>query len=145
MAHFSDYMESGLMNWLLRANSNTFARPSTIALALCSTPPLESQNGSNIPELPNANGYARYTITQNNSNWTEVSQVAGSGFLENGAEYLFTQITANVGHASGWAIVDSATYGAGNVLMCGQFPNPRVIEAGDAPVIRAGALDIYLG
>jgi len=145
MAHFSNYAESGILNWIFRANSNTFARPAAMALALCSNVPTEAQNGSNIPELPNANGYARFTITQNNSNWTEVGQVAGSGGMDNAAEFLFATINANVGHASGWALVDSATYGAGNVWLCGQFPNPRVIEAGDAPVIRVGALDLYLG
>jgi hypothetical protein len=145
MSNFSDYAESGLINFLLRANTNSFARPSAIAIALCSNAPTESQTGATIPELANTGAYARYAVTQDNSNWTEVSQVSNSGFTENAAEFLFATANANWGHVSGYAIVDSATHGAGNVLMLGTFPTPRDVKNGDAVVIRAGSLDIYLG
>lgn len=145
MAHFSNYAESGILNWLFRANTNSFARPSAIAIALCYGVPTETQNGATIPELPNANGYQRYAVTQNNSNWTESNQVANSGFIENAVEFLFSTLTGDVGHISGYAIVDNSTWGAGNVIICGSFPTARDAKANDAPVIRAGLLDLYLG
>lgn len=50
MAALSDYLESGLLSHIFR--NAAFARPSTIAIALTSGVPLDSNNGSNIPELP---------------------------------------------------------------------------------------------
>lgn len=144
MGAFSNYFESGILNATLRANTNTFAFPTTVALALCANAPTETQSGGTIPEITNAGSYARLAITKNNSNWTEVVQVSTSGWIENGAEFLFTTATADWGHVSGWALVTSATYGAGDVIMLGTFPTPRVILSGDAAVIRAGSIDIYL-
>lgn len=145
MGVLSDYAESGFINYIFRANTNSFARPSTVAIALCRNVPLESQTGTTIPEIANAGSYARYAITQNNSNWTEYTQVATSGFSENSVEFLFTTASADWGMVSGWAIVDSVTHASGNSWMCGSFPTPRDIRSGDAVVIRAGALDIYFG
>lgn len=50
MAALSDYLESGLLNHIFR--NTTFDRPSTIAIALTSGVPLDSNSGSTIPELP---------------------------------------------------------------------------------------------
>jgi hypothetical protein len=50
MAALSDYLESGLLNHIFR--NSAFARPSTIAIALTSGVPLDSNTGSTIPELP---------------------------------------------------------------------------------------------
>ena len=50
MAALSDYLESALLNHIFRESS--FPKPSSIAIALTSGVPLDSQNGSNIPELP---------------------------------------------------------------------------------------------
>jgi hypothetical protein len=145
MGVLSDYAESGFINWIFRANSNSFTRPTGIALALCRNVPSESQTGATIPEVSNAGAYARLPIAQNNSNWVEYTQVATSGFSENVSDLLFTTASADWGMVSGWAIVDSASYGTGNVWMCSSFPTARDIKSGDAVVIRAGSLDIYVG
>lgn len=50
MAALSDYLESGLLNHIFR--NAAFAKPSTIAIALTSGIPLDSNTGSTIPELP---------------------------------------------------------------------------------------------
>lgn len=145
MSNFSNYSESGILNWLLRANTNSFARPSAVAIALCYDAPTETQTGATIPEISDAGAYARYAVTQDNTNWVEVSQVSNSGFTENAVEFLFDTATADWGHVSGYAIVDNVGWGSGNVLMQGTFPTPRDVRNGDAVVIRAGSLDIYLG
>ena len=56
MAALSDYLESGLLSHIFR--NTALPRPSTIAIALTSGVPLDSDNGSTIPELPSgvANG-----------------------------------------------------------------------------------------
>jgi hypothetical protein len=49
MAALSDYLESGLLSHIFR--NTAFPRPSTIAIALTSGVPLDSDTGSTIPEL----------------------------------------------------------------------------------------------
>jgi hypothetical protein len=50
MAALSDYLESGLLSHIFR--NTAFPRPSTIAIALTSGVPADSNTGSTIPELP---------------------------------------------------------------------------------------------
>jgi hypothetical protein len=50
MAALSDYLESGLLTHIFKGSS--FPKPTQIAIALTSGVPLESDNGSTIPELP---------------------------------------------------------------------------------------------
>lgn len=50
MAALSDYLESGLLSHIFR--NAAFPRPSTIAIALTSGVPSDSDTGSTIPELP---------------------------------------------------------------------------------------------
>lgn len=50
MAALSDYLESALLNHIFRGNS--FVKPSSVAIALTSGVPLDSDTGANIPELP---------------------------------------------------------------------------------------------
>lgn len=50
MAALSDYLESALLNYLFR--SSQLPKPSSIAIALTSRVPNDSDNGANLPELP---------------------------------------------------------------------------------------------
>ena len=50
MASLSDYLESGLLHHLFRGEK--LSQPTNIAIALCSSVPSESDNGSTIQELP---------------------------------------------------------------------------------------------
>lgn len=50
MAALSDYLESGLLSHIFR--NTAFPRPSTIAIALTSGVPIDSDTGESIPELP---------------------------------------------------------------------------------------------
>jgi len=50
MAAISDYLEAKLLNHIFR--SEGFVKPSSIAIALTSSVPLDSNNGANLPELP---------------------------------------------------------------------------------------------
>lgn len=50
MSALSDYLESNLLNHLFRGSS--FPKPSSIAIALTSSVPVDSDTGVSIPELP---------------------------------------------------------------------------------------------
>jgi len=147
MANFSNYAESGLLNWIFRANTNNFTRPPLIAIALCSGVPDESNWGGNIPELANAGGYARLQLgAPANGTWTEVDQnFSGSGHIDNVSQFAFTQASANWGHVSGVAILDSGVYGSGNMWMYGRLTTPREVLSGDTFVFNAGEFDLFLG
>lgn len=147
MANMSNYLESGLINWLLRSNTNNFTRPAGLFIALCSGIPDDNSTGATLPELPNAGSYARKEIgtagTPVNGNWTEIVQTgAGSGLTQNVNTLSFTAATADWGYASGVAIVDSGVYGAGNVLFWGPLATARDIKSGDTFQYSAGNFQI---
>ena len=146
MANFSDYAESGILNWMFRSNTNTFGAPSTVAVALCSNVPSESQHGGTIPELANAGSYARVDLgAPSNSDWSEISQVSDSGSISSSADITFPTATTNWGYVSGVALTTSATWGAGQVLVWGQLTTPRVVLSGDTFKFTAGQIVLNLG
>lgn len=65
MAALSDYLESGLLSHIFR--NTAFPRPQTIAIALTSGVPLDSDTGATIPELPSGimNGSNMVTTNYN--------------------------------------------------------------------------------
>lgn len=63
MAALSDYLESGILNHIFRGT--TFAKPSTIAIALTSGVPLDSDTGSSIPEIPSGVNMGLNFVTTN--------------------------------------------------------------------------------
>ena len=139
----SNYLESGVLNHLFR--TDTFSKPTTVAVALCTGVPQDTQNGETIPEVPNAGGYARVDLgAPANADWTEVGQSNGSGIIDNAAAITFPQATSNWGMVSGVAIVDSASHGAGHVLLSAQLSTPRDIRENDTFQFATGALDLLL-
>ncbi len=147
MPALSNYAESGLLNWLFRSNSNNFSRPNVLAVALTRNVPNESDNGSNMNEIANAGSYARVSLgAPTNATWTEVNQDASSsGTLDNVSAITFPVATADWGWASGMAIVTSGVYGAGEILMFGALPTPKLIQVNDQFTFAIGNIDIFLG
>lgn len=137
MSKMSDYLRSQVYNHTLRTSS--YSKPTTIALALCSTPPSKSQTGATIPEIANANGYARYPNASGNPNWAEA--VPGSGY--NITEFLWADATGDWGWVSGIAFVDSATYGAGNQVLFGTLVTPKEVRSGDAFRIKVSGVQVW--
>jgi hypothetical protein len=139
----SQYLESGVLNHLFR--SSAFGQPTTIAIALTTDIPDESQTGVTINEVANAGAYARVDIgAPTDGDWSFMDQVNGSGHVDNVSIITFPTATANWGYASGVAIIDNATYGAGNLLFHSALDNARDIENNDTFSFPANGLDIYL-
>lgn len=137
MPSLSQYSQSGLYNHFFRAA--TFSKPTTIAIALTTNVPRENDTGATISELANANGYARVTNASGDAYWRHF--IPGSG--DNLTEIAFPTATADWGYVSGVVILDSATHGAGNVLMHGSLPTPRDIKSGDVFRFSVGNFDVY--
>lgn len=63
MAALSDYLESSLLSHIFR--NAAFTRPSTIAIALTSGVPADSDTGATIPELPSTAMNGNTSVTTN--------------------------------------------------------------------------------
>ena len=73
----SNYMESGVLNFVLRANSNSFAAPSNVSVALLTNHDsnwgVDAKNGGTMPEVANAGSYARGDLgAPSNADWDEL-------------------------------------------------------------------------
>lgn len=226
MAALSDYLESGILNHIFR--NTTFAKPTTIAIALTSGVPKDNDTGSTILELPSGvalgsnfvtTNYQRLSLgnpaTTGTSIWASVgvdnttaysvyssevghsgyfyplylseasAQAAdqnstaqiytfsktypgvsfyapvsidvsgaqadpgyplyeGNGFIKNSTQFLFNTALRDWGWVSGVAVLDSAVYGSGNLLMYAQLENPRFVYTGDNIKFDSNSLEISL-
>ena len=153
MTAISDYLESGLLNHLFRGE--TFNKPSGIALALTTTVPDDSDTGSSISEVPSGingsgTGYFRYNLsnpaTSGNTVWDHLAAdiAAGSGVIKNGQQIVFGTALVDWGWVSGIAVLDTDTYGSGNMLLSSQLDQPRVVYMGDGLKYNTGNLQIEL-
>ena len=144
MSQMSNFMESGLINRFFRGNTNNFDAPANWFLALCSGIPDDNSNGTNLPEIPNAGGYVRYNVGPKlNATWSEIVQTgAGSGLTQNVGAFTFAQASADWGYVSGVALVDSGTYGTGNLWMWAPIAVPRVVLNTDTFSYPAAAFQV---
>lgn len=97
MAALSDYLESGLLSHIFR--NTALPRPSTIAIALTSGIPSDSDSGSTIPELPSgvANGlnfvstnYRRINLgppaTSGDNTWNSIGVDSSTAYSVSGSK-----------------------------------------------------------
>lgn len=142
MAGLGDWAESSILSHLLR--TDTFTKPTVIAVALCSGAPPDSATGATIAELPNAGAYARTQLNPLDANWSYTQDPAGSGLVKNLSDITFTAASADWGWVSGIALVTSATYGAGNYVIGGLLTTPKLVGSGDQLKLSTGNISIFL-
>ena len=146
MAAMSDYLENKIVDWLIRGQSYT--APTTIYVALLTAAPSDSSGGT---EVANSNNYARGSLACNMTNWAG-TQSAGStttssgtsGTTSNNSVITFNTPSGNWGTVTHFALMDSGTYGAGNVLFHGALSASKTIFSGDAVSIQAAQLQIQI-
>ncbi|OUV75853.1 MAG: hypothetical protein CBC91_06945 [Rickettsiales bacterium TMED131] len=68
----------------------------------------------------------------------------GNGFIKNAQNLTFARADVDWGVVSGVAIVDSSTFGGGNVLMHSQLSAPRTVRASDQVTFNTRSLEISL-
>lgn len=137
---------AAMSNWLKGIiashafGSGTWAKPSVIAIALCSTPPSSGNDGTlNGLEVANAGSYARQELNPSSVNWLDPITNDGT---ENNTTITFPVATADWGMVSGVAIIDSSTYGAGNMYFYGTLVRAKDISQDDQFKFNAGDLDV---
>lgn len=151
MAGMSDYLESGIINLIFRSNTNSFAAPGNLAIALCSGVPQDHQTGSTIPEIASgvagvSNGYKRLDLcspaTSGDITW---SQVDSSGVTNNFKRLRFPACSNTAwGLISGVAICNKSGIGTGQMLMHGRLATPVTIRTGETFAFNIGDLEINL-
>lgn len=130
MASKSDYLENKILDHVYGDGSYTSP---TAYIALCTTVPTDASTGASIVEA-NYTGYARLII-----NASDMS-AAASGSKTNSAALTFAACTAGSSTIVGFAICDSATTGAGNVLYWGTVTSKVIDTSNTPPTIAIGGL-----
>ena len=130
MGSLTDFSENELLDHVYNA---AYTAPTNIYLALATADPTDAATGASMNEVANANGYARTEITVGAATSRRVTQ---------DADVTFPQATGSWGTVSHWAIVDTSTYGSGNVLAHGAFNTAKSIENGNTPSVANG--EVYV-
>jgi hypothetical protein len=130
MGSLSDFAEVELLDHLCNA---AYVASATLYVALCTADPTDAGTGATIAEVTDANNYARTAIT--------FAAAASRAIAQTGA-VTFPQASGNWGTVTHWAILDSDTHGAGNMLAYGSFTAPFAPVNGNTPTIPTGEIEI---
>ena len=133
MGSLSDYSENELLDHVFNA---AYTASSTIYLALCTADPTDAATGASMNETANSNAYARTAI---------VFGAAASRRVTQSGDVSFPEATGTYGAAiTHWAIVDSATYGAGNVLAHGAFNSSFTPVSGNTVTVPSTSVYVEI-
>lgn len=130
MGSITDFLENELLDHIFNAS---YTAPATIFLALATADPTDAATGASMNEVANSGSYARTAITVG---------VSASRRVTQDAVVTFPQATGSWGTVTHWAITDSGTHGAGNVLAHGAFGTAKVIVSGNTPSVASG--EVYV-
>jgi hypothetical protein len=126
MASKSDYLENKILDHNLGDGAYTSPQP---YLALCTAVPTDASTGATLTEATYT-GYARIIV-----NATDLS-AAAAGSKTNSAAITFAACTGSTSTVIGFAICDSVTTGAGNILYWGTVTS-KVIDTANTPATVA--------
>ena len=141
MGSLTDHAENKLIDHVLNA---AYTPAAAVYLALCTADPTDAATGASMNEVANSGSYARTAIAFGAASSRRVTQ---------NAQVTFPAATGSWGTVTHWAIVDTNTYGAGNVLATGAFSPTKSIVNGNTPSVptstiyvefSAGAISTYL-
>jgi hypothetical protein len=132
MGSLANYGENAWMGHLF---ATAYTAVATLYLALATSDPGEAATGAAMNEVANSNNYSRTAIT--------FAAAASRKVVQTGA-VTFGQASGAWGTITHWAIVDSGTYGAGNVLAYGAFSASFAPVAGNTPSVASGQVQVEI-
>ena len=132
MGSLSDYGEAALLNHVF---NSAYTSVATLYVALATATLTDAATGASMSEVANTNAYARTAITFG---------AAASRQVQQSGAVTFPTASGAWGTITSWAIVDSATYGAGNVLAYGDFTASFAPVAGNTPTIPSGEIRVQM-
>lgn len=133
----SDYLGTQIINHIFRTSS--FTKPTTLALALCTSAVAKTDTGATIPEVANSGSYARATLNPLDANWASLEEST-----YNLQAISFNTASSNWGTITYVAILDNATYGSGNLLFFGALTLPVTVSSGNSFTFDATMLSVDL-
>lgn len=148
-ASMSDYLENKVADYIFRGQAYT--APTVLCVALATAAPTDATTGATLAEAAYT-GYARAALNPSVSNWKgtglEVTGVSAgtSGTVKNNAIItLGTAATTGPTTVTHFAVLDSCTIGAGNVLFWQALTTSKTINNGDpAPSFAVDALTVQI-
>lgn len=143
----SDYLENRQIDYIFRAQA--FTAPTVLCVALATAAPTDASTGATLAEAAYT-GYARGALAPSASNWkgtnneTTGASAGTSGTVKNNAIITIgTAATTGPTVVTHFAILDSCTVGAGNVLFWAALTTSKTINNGDpAPAFAVDALTV---
>lgn len=133
----SDYLEKKILDHC--TGKTALSSPSGgLYMALLTVAPTDADTGATITEATYT-GYARKLIAP-----ADMSAAAGASPAEvhNAVQELFAACTAGTSTVIGWALLDSATIGAGNVFFKGSMTSVVISTTQTPPTLPASALSL---
>lgn len=130
LGSFSNYLENELLDHVVGKGSYTMP---TAYVALCTADPTDAGTGAAMSEVPNAGAYAR--VSTAGADWN----LAAAGSISNVNDVTFPEASGSWGTVTHFAIVDSGTYGAGNMLAHGTLGASKAINSGDTAKFTGGS------
>ena len=125
MSAMSDYLESAILNHVLRNTS--FTSPSVVYIGLSTASMNDDASGTEL----SGSGYARQTIAFN---------APSSGACTNSADVDFPVATGTWGSITHYSIWDAAS--SGNMLAHGALTTSKTVTSGDILRIGSGQVTI---
>ena len=132
MGSLSDYSENELLDHLFNA---AYSPAATVYLALCTGDPTDAGTGASMSEVADANNYARTAIA--------FSAASSRAVVQNGV-VTFPEASGAWGTVTHWAIVDSGSHGAGNMLAHGAFGSSFAPVNGNTPSVADTEINITI-
>ncbi len=133
MGNLSNFAENKLLDHVL--GNGVYTQPTQLFFAICKSTVSDSDTGSSISEPSTLNGYSRQSI----DTWSSASSRATANVS------LLTFPTVQfVDHGTifSFAILDTATVLAGNIIAYGDFSPQKYYSVDDIPEIVANDIDI---
>lgn len=133
MAHFTDYLEQKILEYVFRGQP--FSQPSALYIGLFTTLPT-SDAGTGGIEV-SGGGYQRVNMGTLSNAWSAWTAASG---IRNTADIAFPQATTAWGTVVGLGIWDAAT--GGNLLVFAPFQTSKNVNSGDTLTIQANNISI---
>lgn len=135
MGSFSDYAENIVLD---HVTGKTAYEMPTIYVGLATADPTDAGTGASFNECANSGSYARKSTV--GGDWN----AASGGATSNANDITFVEATGSWGTATHFALLDSGSWGAGNMIAHSILTVSKTIDSGDTPKFAAGELDVTL-
>lgn len=133
----SGYAQTHIMD---HTNGKTaWTMPAAVDLALCTVTPDSSKTGATITEA-NYTGYGRQAIAGAGWNAAAAGGAGAASTATNNGVITFAACTAGSSTVIGWALCDSVTTGAGNMLWWGSATSTVISTTQTPATVASGGI-----